>query len=291
MKDVKIFGGKSALPIKEFKLDMLKLNPTICMIAKRRSGKSWVCRSLIKHFENIPCGLIIAKTEQMSSFYSNFFPDIYIYFEYKSEILGNLFERQQKMIEKCKLHYARGKKVDPRAYLVMDDCLSSKSVWAKDQKIAELFHNGRHYQLTFILTMQYAMGIAPELRSNFDYIFLLAEDFFSNQKRLHDHYAGMCYDFSFFRQIFTQLTADFGCMVIVNTSASASLLDKIFYYKAEDVPINMVGCQQFKKFHENNYDKNYQSKVNEVDVITQFLPKNNKPNVPIRKIRNRDDDD
>ena len=32
--------------------------------------------------------------------------------------------------------------------------------------------------------MQYAVGIPPEMRSNFDYIFLLAEDFISNRKRL-----------------------------------------------------------------------------------------------------------
>ena len=32
--------------------------------------------------------------------------------------------------------------------------------------------------------MQYAVGIPPEMRSNFDYIFLLAEDTINNRKKL-----------------------------------------------------------------------------------------------------------
>ena len=50
------------------------------------------------------------------------------------------------------------------------------------------------------------MGIPPEMRSNFDYIFLLAEDFISNRKRLYEHYAGMFPNFDIFQQVFTEVT-------------------------------------------------------------------------------------
>ena len=33
---------------------------SICMIAKRGSGKSWVCRAIIQHLSHIPGGIIIA---------------------------------------------------------------------------------------------------------------------------------------------------------------------------------------------------------------------------------------
>ena len=87
VKDVRLDGNKS-LPIKEFKLDSMCENPAIVMIAKRASGKSWVCRSILKHFRHIPVGLIIAPTEKMANppFYSDFFPDAYIHYEYKSEL-------------------------------------------------------------------------------------------------------------------------------------------------------------------------------------------------------------
>ena len=67
----------------------------------------------------------------------------------------------------------------------MDDCLSDKGTWANDKPIKQVMFDGRHYKLIFILTMQFPLGIKPELRSNFDYIILLADDFISNIKKMY----------------------------------------------------------------------------------------------------------
>lgn len=282
-KEIKVLGGKT-LPIRDFKLEWFCQNPSICMIAKRASGKSWVCRAIIKHFRHLPGGVIISKTEKMSSFYGNFFPDTYIHYEYKGEIIDNLLARQNIMIEKCVTKYKEGKKVDPRAFLVMDDCLASKGTWMNDQPILEIFYNGRHYQLLFILTMQFPLGIKPELRCNFDYIFLLSEDFFSNQKRIFDHYAGMFPSFDVFRTVFLQLTDNYGCMVIVNRGPKKDLIDKVFHYRANNEEIGLIGCKQFIDFHEKNYNRDW-SKVNNNTVdINKLIPgKKNKPNIVVSK--------
>lgn len=116
--------------------------------------------------------------------------------------------------------------------LFLDDCLATKGAWTKDPYLMDALFNGRHRQLTYVLTMQYPLGITPELRSNFDYVFLFAEDIISNLKRIYDHYAGFFPDFNSFRQIHRQLTEDYGCMVIINRGISASFYDKIAYYKA-----------------------------------------------------------
>ena len=68
IKDVAYEGTR--LSIKEFKLNYLKPNAAIAMIAKRGSGKSWVCRDIIKQNKDIPGGMIIAPTDKMSAFYS-----------------------------------------------------------------------------------------------------------------------------------------------------------------------------------------------------------------------------
>jgi hypothetical protein len=282
-KQIALAGGKS-MPIKDFDLKSFCPNPSICMIAKRGSGKSWVCRALIKHFSYIPCGMIIAKTEKMSCFYGKFVPDLYIHYEYKSEILEKFLYRQESLIKKCIKAYDRGRKVDPRAFLVMDDCLASKGTWMNDGPILEVFFNGRHYQLLFILTMQFPLGIRPELRCNFDYIFLLAEDFYSNQKRLYDHYAGMFPSFEIFRQVFMQLTSDFGCMVIVNRGARGDLLDKIYHYKANNENIGMVGCKQFKEFHNNNYNPSWDDSNLKFNMNDYINKKSNKPNIVVAKV-------
>jgi len=260
-------GGQGKLPINEFKLESMCENPSIVMIAKRGSGKSVVCKAILRHFSNIPVGMIIAPTDRMNCFYGNFFPNTYIHYDYRSDIIEKLLYRQDKIIEKRKNKEKKNIKIDSRAFIVMDDCLSKKGTWMKDQPITELLYNGRHYELMYILTMQYPLGITPELRGNFDYIFLLAEDFVSNLKRIYDHYAGMFPDFNSFRQTFVQLTADFGCMVISNRGARTSFLEKIFWYRApnDTMKIN-IGCNQFRKFHDNNYDSKWRDKKKNLDI-------------------------
>lgn len=260
VKDVSI-NGNDKLPINEFKLESMCENPSIVMIAKRGSGKSWVCRAILNHFKEIPVGLIIAPTDRMNTFYGNFFPESYIHYNYKSEIIERLLVRQEVMIDKKKKKMLKGKTIDTRAFIVMDDCLSKKGTWMKDQPITELLYNGRHYDIMYILTMQYPLGITPELRGNFDYIFLLAEDFVSNLKRIYDHYAGMFPNFDSFRQTFCQLTDNFGCMVVVNRGARKSFLEKVLWYSAPTITEKIIiGCKQFRKFHDDNFDPNWRSK-------------------------------
>lgn len=284
-KEISLTGGRT-MPVRDFKLEYFCANPAICMIAKRGSGKSVVCMAIINHFNYLPGGIIISPTDKMSCFYGNFFPQLYIHYQYKSEILESLLYRQRMIIKKCKKRYKSGKKVDPRAFLVMDDCLASKGTWMSDQPILEIFYNGRHYQLLFILTMQFPLGIKPELRSNFDYIFLLADDFYSNQKRLFDHYAGMFPTFDIFRQVFMQLTDDFGCMVIVNRGQRKTLLDKVFHFKVDNPDFKCsIGCQQFKEFDKNNYDPHWDDDKGITFDITNY-DKKSKNNIIVSKVVN-----
>lgn len=267
--------NQDRFPIKEFKFESMVDSPSIVMIAKRGSGKSVVCKAILKHYEKVPVGIIICKTDRVDPFFSKFFPDTYIYYDYKSEIVEKLIKRQELIMEKLIQKYKEGKKIDPHAYIVMDDCLASKGSWVKDQPIQELLFNGRHYYIMYILTMQYPLGISPELRGNFDYIFLLADDTFSNIKRMHEHYAGMFPTLDAFRQVFNQLTQDYGCMVINNRGSRKTIFDKIFHYKAPIIDNSEFknGCYQFRKFHEKNYDPDWARKKKDLDINEYFAQK------------------
>ena len=246
----------SQLPIREFKLEWMVPNPAICMIAKRGSGKSVLVREILRFLNSrakIPGGTIISPTDKMSVFYGNFVPPLYVHYKYDSNVIADILYRQESMIAKCNEKKKRRRKVDPRAFVVMDDCLASKGSWMKDEKIMEMFFNGRHFKLTYILTMQYPLGISPELRSNFDYIFILAEDFTSNIKRLYEHYAGMFPNLDAFRQVFKTLTQDYSAMVLVNRGAHADFLDKVFWFKADNKQPKHFGSKQYNKYNEDNY--------------------------------------
>jgi hypothetical protein len=162
----------------------------------------------------------------------------------------------------------------------MDDCLSSKGEWAKDKTIYDLLFNGRHYHIMYILTMQFPLGITPELRGNFDYVFLLADDNIGNQKRLYEHYAGAFPNFEAFRQVFVQLTDDHGAMVIVKRDSKPELTDKIFYYRApnlEDIKTK-IGCSQFNQFHEKNHNDSWwiDKKITTEDKMSRSRLRNSK---------------
>jgi hypothetical protein len=282
IKKVNMKGNE--IPFTRFKLRHMVKDPAIVMIAKRGSGKSWLVRTILRFLcekRNVPGGMIICKTEKMNPFYGKFFPDLFIHYEYSTEILNNLLNRQQQILKKRVLKKAQGKKINARALLVMDDCLADKKSWVKDKPIGEIFYNGRHYKLTYILTMQYPLGIGPELRNNFDYIFLLSNNFVSIQKKIYDHYAGMFDDFSAFRQVFNQLTENFGAMVIVNNSKSKTVCDQVFHFKAdEDEGKDMIGGKQFKKTHHKYYDKkwdNYKDKKTDFNELALRAKKNKVP--------------
>nr|QBK89233.1 MAG: packaging ATPase [Mimivirus LCMiAC02] len=222
------------IPIRQFKLDYIVPNAHICIIGKRGSGKSWLCRNIMHHVDNKDQEpkIIIAPTDRMNPFYKNNFKKALIYYQYNDKILKALLGRQEKSVKYSKI--IKRQTYNPGAFLIMDDCLASKGKWAKAEIMRELLMNSRHYKLAYILTMQFPLGISPELRTNFDYIFLFADDFVNNQKRIYEHYGGMFPSFSAFKQVFNELTKDYGCMVIVNRGKRETFNDKVFWFKAKN---------------------------------------------------------
>lgn len=265
----------SSIKLNKFDIGSIPDDATICLCAKRNSGKSWMIRDLMYHKRDFPAGMVLAPTDRMTEFYTKFIPSVFVHYDYKTELLTNLFLRQTYLSDKNKDREKSGKKeIDPRAFLIMDDCLSSKGEWAKDPNIAEIFYNGRHRKIMFLLSMQFPLGLKPELRGNFDYIFLLSEDFISNQKRLYEHYAGMFPSFEIFRKVFTEVTDNFGVMVINNKSRSKLIQDKVFWYKAVNPGSFMVGGRTFSNYHKRHFDPQWNKKKAPFDVCDYLKKKN-----------------
>lgn len=263
--DVKFNG--TILSLNEFKIKDMEPHPRIALIGKSGSGKSWVIRDVIWHNKDIPCGTVIAPTDKLNGFYDDFFLPEFIFHEYRADIIPDVLRRQTMMIEKNKRRIKKGKKeIDPRSYLIMDDCMSSKQEWLKDSNVLSIFNEGRHYKLTYMLAMQYSLGIQPELRSNFDYVFLLAENFINNRKKLWEHYAGMFPTFDAFYQVFSQITENYGVMVINNKVRSSDIAKSVYWFKAKFRENFKIGNNKVKDFHNKYYDSHYKSRAPHFDV-------------------------
>ena len=252
------------LQLKKFDINDIKDTSSVVLIGKRDTGKSFLCKDILYNHQKIPVGQVISGTEGANQFYGQIVPKLFIHDEFNPTIIQNMLKRQKLMLEKKQ----EMDNTDPRAFLILDDCLYDNT-WTKDKNMRSVFMNGRHYKLLFILTMQYALGIPPNLRTNIDYIFILRENYVSNRKRLYEHYAGMFPSFEMFCQVMDQCTEDYECLVINNNAKSNKLIDQVFWYKADSHPNFRIGADPYWEYSMKNYsnDENL-----EYDLIQKKNP-------------------
>jgi hypothetical protein len=238
------------LKIKKFDPSCIALDSTICLIGKRRVGKSAALRALLYNLRNVPRGLVMSGTEHVNRFFGDFIPETYIYPEYDTKLMEKIFKKQSQRIRKA----GGVKSIDNTFFLVMDDLLSDSKNWKNDRQIRELLMNGRHVNILSFITMQYPLGIPPDLRTNLDYVFIFRETIRANRKRLWENFAGVIPKFDQFETLMDAITVDYNCLVINNNTSSNNLEDIVFYWKAPmDLPKFRVGCRNYWRFHDERF--------------------------------------
>jgi hypothetical protein len=252
--------------LRKFDMRSVKSGSVVVLIGKRNTGKSFLVRDMLFHNQDIPIGTVISGTEGANEFYSHIVPSLYIYHEYTPQIIDNVIKRQHLVQKEMKHEIARKghTNIDPRAFLILDDCLYDTS-WTKDKNVRYLFQNGRHISETVLITLQYSMGIPPSFRTNVDYIFILRENIISNRKRLYEQYAGMFPSFEIYNQVMDQCTENYECLVINNNAKSNKLEDQVFWYKAVDHGDFRVGASEYWEYHTRHNDDSSDDEFQEFD--------------------------
>ena len=236
------------------KFDMKKITfkpnenqgPVIVLIGRRDTGKSFLVRDLLYYHQDIPIGTVISGTEAGNGFYGKMVPKLFIHDEYNSAIIENILKRQKMVVKQLKKEteaYGRST-IDPRTFVILDDCLYDNT-WARDKLMRLLFMNGRHWKLMLVITMQYPLGVPPNLRTNIDYTFILREPYIANRKRIYENFAGMFPTFESFCQVMDQCTENYECLVVSNNAKSNKLEDQIFWYKASGHGDFKLGSKEF----------------------------------------------
>lgn len=266
------------LQLRKFDMRRIRDDATIVLLGKRDTGKSFLVRDLLYYHQDIPVGTVISPTEVANHFYSSIVPPVFIHDEYHALIIKNFMNRQKKLQKAIE----RGdKQIDNRAFLIFDDCLYDTS-WNRDKTIREIFMNGRHYKVMFIITMQFPLGIPPNLRTNIDWVFILRENIVSNRKRIYDHYAGMFKSFDMFCTIMDQCTENYECLVIHNGAKSNNIEDQVFWYKADAHEDFRIGPPEIWQYCEENYEED-DLDDGEININTYFENKRKGPKLNIIK--------
>lgn len=272
------------LQLKKFSMSNIADDKVVVLIGKRETGKSFLVRDLLYYHQEIPIGTIISGTEAANNFYGSMFPKLFIHGEFNSSIVSNYLKRQKmvvNLINKDKNENLESN-IDPRGLIILDDCLYDSS-WTKDVNIRALFMNGRHYKSMFVITMQYALGVPPNLRTNIDFVFILRENIVQNRKRLYECYAGMFPSFEIFQQVMDQCTENYECLVINNNAKSNKLEDQVFWYKADQHDDFILGAPEFWDHHTQNYQNDDDGDDESFDIVN-INSKKNKINVNVKKM-------
>lgn len=230
-------GKQYEVNLRKFDITRITDDKVVVFIGKRNTGKSHMVKNLLYYHRNTPAAVVISPTERANKFYGNIVPPLFIYDDYTPETVDRFCRRQMMYMQQIRKEEQmfRTSDKDPRAILIMDDCMYDNS-WIKDKNVRMLFMNGRHYKVLFLITMQFPLGMPPSLRLQVDFVFILRDNVIQNRKKTYESFAGMFKTFDLFCEVMDQCTEDYTCLVIDISSKSNRLEEQVFWYRAEPVP-------------------------------------------------------
>jgi hypothetical protein len=231
------------LELKKFDPTKIKNDSVVVFIGKRNTGKSYCMKDIMSYNRDIPVGVVVSPTERANGYFEKFIPKMLIYDDLEEKLVSKFLNRQINITKDKKrdLEKHGSSTIDPRAFLILDDCMYNKAIM-KDKNIRCIFMNGRHYKIFLLITMQHGLGLPPDLRSNIDYVFIFRNNIVKEREKIYNHYAGMFPTFDVFNQVMNQCTENYECLVIDNKTQSNNINDNVYWYKAQDSNYKM--CSQ-----------------------------------------------
>jgi hypothetical protein len=207
-------------------------NKILVLIGMRNSGKSCLTLDYLAHHTDLPSGMIICPTEDYNQTYTDRVPAMFIHDEMTPEVLEQFIKRQENRTIQAKTDPT----VDPRAFLVLDDCMADIDHWANNSAIKFLFLNGRDINITLIITLMDPVGIPRNLRERIDYLFLFKNTNRHNRKKLYAMYGSMFPNCDTFESAMIEYCDDHSVLVLHRNGS-----ERAYWYRA-----NMTAIKSFR---------------------------------------------
>ena len=215
----------------------------------RNTGKTTLIASLLHAKKHIfPVGIVMSGTEDSNGFYRKIFPSTFVFNQYDEEQIKKFVKRQK---------IARQYLPNPWAVILIDDCTDDPTIFNKPLQHG-MYKRGRHWNMWYILSLQYAMDVKPVIRTNVDGVYILREPTLKIRRCLWENYASIIPDFALFNELMDALTDDYCAMYIHNRITSNDWKDCVFWYKApKDLPDFKFGCPEYWKFHYDRFNPSF----------------------------------
>ena len=242
-------------------LQLSHFNPTkqlrdcfnMVVLGHKHTGKSTLMKDILYrlHIGGYPRVVVFSGTEEGNDFYQSIIPNAYIHAGLDLAKFKHIIDTQRKIVGSCKeaaqkLGCPTG--VDTRLVIVLDDLMYKKHL-TRTELFGELFMNGRHWNLTIILSCQYVMSLDTSCRANVDYLLVLRETIPKNRVKIYDNFFGVFEKKSDFYRVLDSCTENYECLVLDNTQPNTRVEKSIFWYKATlDLPKFVFGGTRFKSW-------------------------------------------
>ena len=131
------------LELKKFDPTKIKNDSVVVFIGKRNTGKSYCMKDIMSYNRDIPVGVVVSPTERANGYFEKFIPKMLIYDDLDEKLVSKFLNRQINITKDKKrdLEKHGSSTIDPRAFLILDDCMYNKAV-TKDKNIRCIFMNG-----------------------------------------------------------------------------------------------------------------------------------------------------
>lgn len=224
----------------------------ITVIGRPGSGKTYMITSLLYEKRAcFPAGLVMSGTEDSNQHYSSIFPSLFVYTSLDVGALKNFIQRQK---------LAKRYLANSWALLLLDDCMDDPRMF-NSPLFQGLYKNGRHWNMLFIMSMQYCLDVKPVIRTNVDGVFILREPCVRTRKLIYENYAGIIPTFSLFCILMDQITTDFTALYINNRVQSNNWQDCVFWYRGKQVPQDFrFGSKDYMRFNAVRFNNEFEEK-------------------------------
>lgn len=226
------------LSIKRYDVTKCPEHAVIVVIAKRRSGKSFLVRDwLYQHRKRFFAGVVMSGTEEGNHFYEQMgIPKAFIYNDFNEDALTRLVERQRKLTKQGKAQ---------PVFVVLDDVAFDKKIFNKTV-IRQLMLNGRHWKIQVYICLQWMMDCGPGIRANMDLIILLKDNL--HREKLYKTFFQMVPNFALFNSIMDSCTSDYKALVLDNACNSTDLSQCLYWFKSKERKPFHIGHKIFYDF-------------------------------------------
>lgn len=286
--------NKSQKKVKYFDIkEQIMPGATIEIIGKRASGKSNLLYEIMSetcHFFDY--GMSYTPTQSSRQKMLATMPEQFVHppdIPMLETFIRNVNVLYDKAIE-------QGKK-PKNAYLICDDCAFDKQ-FMQSKPLNEVFLNGRNFNITCILVLQYLKNVGPALRQNADFVFVFWNNNEDVQRDIYKYWFSQMGSFKLFKEVFEDCTVDYAVLVLdVRRSAvSRDWHDCVYWYKAKESqyvdPFIMCNRDFFKLSEYCKPDNTFKNSHND-KKCWRLLPNGNllDSHVPNKFEANDDDSD